>query len=126
MGFAFGCKLLRPWLGDNSANPAIIADVAKRWIHHNVLDVNIRHIHVRDVVDGAIIKEISIIPTWVLAPRPGLLWTPGYWGWNDGAYVFHEGYWGPHIGFYGGVAYGFGYSGAGYESGCLPGTQKYS
>jgi len=55
--------------------------------------------------------------TWVLAPRPGLLWTPGYWGWNDGAYLFHEGYWGPHIGFYGGVTYGFGYTGVGYEGG---------
>jgi hypothetical protein len=31
--------------------------------------------------------------------------------------VFHAGYWGPHIGFYGGVAYGFGYTGAGYEGG---------
>jgi hypothetical protein len=46
-----------------------------------------------------------------------LLWTPGYWGWNDGVYAFHEGYWGPQIGFYGGVAYGFGYTGVGYEGG---------
>jgi hypothetical protein len=30
--------------------------------------------------------------------------TPGYWGWSDGVYVYHEGYWGPEIGFYGGVA----------------------
>ncbi len=28
---------------------------------------------------------------------------------------FHAGYWGPHIGFYGGVNYGFGYGGAGYR-----------
>ena len=27
------------------------------------------------------------------------------------------GYWGPHIGFYGGVDYGFGYDGTGYEGG---------
>src|SRR5437899_365844 len=47
--------------------------------------------------------------TWVFAPEPGLLWTPGYWGWNAGFYVWHGGYWGPHIGFYGGVNYGFGY-----------------
>lgn len=52
--------------------------------------------------------------TWVLAPRPGLLWTPGYWGWVGGAYIWHAGYWGPHIGFYGGVNYGFGYTGIGY------------
>jgi hypothetical protein len=53
--------------------------------------------------------------TWVVAPSPGLLWTPGYWGWVDGAYLWHAGYWGPHIGFYGGVNYGFGYTGVGYE-----------
>ena len=55
--------------------------------------------------------------TWVLPPEPELLWTPGYWGWNDGVYAFHEGYWGPEVGFYGGVSYGFGYTGAGYEGG---------
>jgi WXXGXW repeat (2 copies) len=55
--------------------------------------------------------------TWVLAPEPGLLWTPGYWGWVDGAYVFNEGYWAPNVGFYGGVDYGFGYTGVGYEGG---------
>jgi WXXGXW repeat (2 copies) len=54
---------------------------------------------------------------WVVAPRPGLLWTPGYWGWSGAAFVFHEGYWGPHIGFYGGVNYGFGYGGVGFEGG---------
>jgi hypothetical protein len=51
----------------------------------------------------------------VLIPEPGFLWTPGYWGWGDGAFIFHEGYWGPHIGFYGGINYGFGYVGFGYE-----------
>jgi hypothetical protein len=55
--------------------------------------------------------------TWVLAPEVGFLWTPGYWGWGDGFYIFHGGYWGPHIGFYGGINYGFGYSGRGYEGG---------
>jgi len=55
--------------------------------------------------------------TWVEAPEPGLLWTPGYWGWNEGIYVWHEGYWAPHVGFYGGVNYGFGYIGHGYEGG---------
>src|ERR1700691_1387088 len=55
--------------------------------------------------------------TWVLAPEPGLLWTPGYWGWGDGAFVFNEGYWGAQIGFYGGINYGFGYAGVGYQGG---------
>src|SRR5215467_12191369 len=55
--------------------------------------------------------------TWVLAPEPGFLWTPGYWGWGGSAYIWHPGYWGPHIGFYGGVNYGFGYFGVGYVGG---------
>jgi hypothetical protein len=53
----------------------------------------------------------------VQPPAVGLLWTPGYWGWRDGIYVWNAGYWGPHIGFYGGVNYGFGYGGLGYEGG---------
>jgi len=55
--------------------------------------------------------------TWVLPPTVGLLWTPGYWGWRDGIYVWNAGYWGPHVGFYGGINYGFGYGGVGYEGG---------
>ena len=56
--------------------------------------------------------------TWILPPEAGLLWTPpGYWEAEEGVYVFHVGYWGPHIGFYGGVDYGLGYSGIGYEGG---------
>jgi len=63
--------------------------------------------------------------TWVLAPAVGLLWTPGYWGWYDGAYAWHEGYWGPHVGFYGGINYGFGYGGVGYEGGYWRGHDFY-
>ena len=63
--------------------------------------------------------------TWIEAPEPGLLWTPAWWGWNDRAYVFHEGYWGPHIGFYGGVAYGFGYDGEGYQGGYWQGRHFF-
>jgi len=55
--------------------------------------------------------------TWVMAPSPGLLWTPGYWGWESDAYLWHGGYWGPHVGFYGGVNYGYGYGGVGFEGG---------
>lgn len=55
--------------------------------------------------------------TWVPAPAPGLLWTPGYWGWGGGVYVWHAGYWGPHVGFYGGINYGFGYFGSGFVGG---------
>jgi len=54
---------------------------------------------------------------WVSPPRVGYLWTPGYWGYDGAVYVFHEGYWGPHIGFYGGVNYGYGYVGTGYVGG---------
>ena len=55
--------------------------------------------------------------TWVEPPQPGFLWTPGYWAFVGGVYAFHRGYWGEHVGFYGGVNYGFGYGGAGYEGG---------
>jgi len=54
---------------------------------------------------------------WVPAPYTGALWTPPYWGWSGGLYVFHGGYWGPHVGFYGGVNYGFGYGGIGFAGG---------
>jgi hypothetical protein len=54
--------------------------------------------------------------TWVVAPI-GMLWTPGYWGWGGGLYLWHAGYWGPHIGFYGGINYGFGYTGVGFAGG---------
>src|SRR4029077_21060927 len=63
--------------------------------------------------------------TWVLAPAVGLLWTPGYWGWGEGAYAWHAGFWGPHVGFYGGVNYGFGYGGVGYQGGYWRANQFY-
>jgi hypothetical protein len=55
--------------------------------------------------------------TWVVAPEPGVLWTPGYWGFSEGLYVWHGGYWGPHVGFYGGINYGYGYTGVGFWGG---------
>ncbi|MFY9842408.1 MAG: hypothetical protein WA718_12395 [Terriglobales bacterium] len=55
--------------------------------------------------------------TWVLAPEVGFLWTPGWWGWGDSAFLWHEGFWGPRVGFYGGINYGFGYFGTGFEGG---------
>jgi hypothetical protein len=54
---------------------------------------------------------------WLAPPRVGVLWTPGYWGWGGGVYLWHGGYWGPHVGFYGGVNYGFGYGGVGFVGG---------
>ena len=55
--------------------------------------------------------------TWVLAPEVGFLWTPPWWGWVNGAWIFHDGWWGPHVGFYGGINYGFGYFGTGFWGG---------
>src|SRR5208337_1724227 len=52
-----------------------------------------------------------------ICPGVGFIWTPGYWGWGGNAFFFHEGYWGPHVGYYGGINYGFGYGGHGYEGG---------
>ncbi len=51
---------------------------------------------------------------WVLAPYVGALWTPPYWQYQNDQYVLVNGYWGPYIGFYGGINYGFGYTGHGY------------
>jgi hypothetical protein len=51
---------------------------------------------------------------WVLAPWVNALWTPPYWDYEGSNYLWHAGYWGPHIGFYGGIDYGFGYTGRGY------------
>jgi len=55
--------------------------------------------------------------TWVYPPQAGFLWTPGYWGWGGSGYYFNQGYWGPTVGYYGGINYGYGYSGVGYEGG---------
>jgi hypothetical protein len=54
---------------------------------------------------------------WVAAPFAGALWTPPYWAYEGVHYRWHHGYWGRHIGFYGGINYGFGYIGRGYEGG---------
>jgi len=62
---------------------------------------------------------------WVEPPTVGLLWTPGYWGWAGGLYVWHGGYWGPHVGFYGGINYGFGYGGVGFAGGYWRGGAFY-
>jgi hypothetical protein len=59
--------------------------------------------------------------TWVPAPYVGALWTPGYWDWNAGLYLWHPGYWGPHVGYYGGVNYGFGFFGIGFAGGAWRG-----
>ena len=59
---------------------------------------------------------------WVAPPRVGLLWTPGYWGFAGGLYGWHAGYWGPHVGFYGGINYGFGYGGVGFVGGTWAGS----
>jgi len=54
---------------------------------------------------------------WVAPPSPGVLWTPPYWGYEGSRFVFHVGYWGDHVGFYGGINYGYGYGGHGYYGG---------
>ena len=55
--------------------------------------------------------------TWVLAPATGMLWTPGYWGFEGNGYRWHLGYWADRVGFYGGINYGYGYTGSGYQGG---------
>lgn len=60
---------------------------------------------------------------WVPAPYEGGLWTPPYWGYEGAVYVFHPGYWGPHVGYYGGVNYGFGFFGMGFVGGAWHGHE---
>jgi hypothetical protein len=54
---------------------------------------------------------------WAWPPQSGLLWTPPYWSQVDGGYAYHAGYWATEVGFYGGINYGFGYTGSGYVGG---------
>jgi hypothetical protein len=53
--------------------------------------------------------------TWLLAKSVSS--GPPYWAWSHGAFVFYDGYWGRHVGFYGGIVYGFGYFGFGFVGG---------
>lgn len=62
---------------------------------------------------------------WVRPPVVGFLWTPGYWAFGGSLYAWHPGYWGPHVGFYGGINYGFGYTGVGYGGGYWRGSNFY-
>ena len=67
---------------------------------------------------GDDIQDYYWVPgTWIEPPQPDYLWTPGYWAADGAAFIWHAGYWGPQVGFYGGVNYGFGYGGRGYEGG---------
>ena len=59
---------------------------------------------------------------WVRPPHMGYLWTPSYWGFAGGIYGWHAGYWGAHVGFYGGVNYGYGYGGVGFGGGMWQGN----
>ena len=67
--------------------------------------------------DGATGDYIWVPGTWVMPPGAGMLWTPGYWGFTGGGYFWHRGYWGSQVGYYGGLNYGYGYTGSGYYGG---------
>jgi hypothetical protein len=54
---------------------------------------------------------------WVYPPVVGYLWTPSYWAYSSGYYYYHAGYWGEHVGYYGGINYGYGYNGDGFHGG---------
>src|SRR6516162_5776090 len=99
------------------------------------------------VTQAALFVGVSVnlappaLPVYVQppCPAPGYIWMPGYWAWDDGYYwvpgtwvlapavglLWTAGYWGPHVGFYGGINYGFGYGGVGYEGGYWRGSEFY-
>ncbi|KAF5407000.1 MAG: hypothetical protein Udaeo2_29050 [Candidatus Udaeobacter sp.] len=56
------------------------------------------------------------VPGWVAPTDSGVLWTPPWWGWNNGAYVFNQ-VTGDHCRFLWRVNYGYGYTGNGYWGG---------
>lgn len=62
-------------------------------------------------------RYVWIPGAWARPPQVGLLWTPAYWGRAGAVYVFHPGCWGSTVGYYGGINYGFGYGGNGYNGG---------
>lgn len=62
---------------------------------------------------------------WVEPPYQGALWTPGYWAYRNNRYAYYRGYWGRHIGYYGGVNYGYGYAGVGYQGGYWNGNSFF-
>lgn len=62
---------------------------------------------------------------WVAPPFYGALWTPPYWGNSGGRWLCHRGYWGRHVGYYGGIDYGFGYIGTGYFGGYWSGQHFF-
>lgn len=62
---------------------------------------------------------------WVEAPYYGALWTPPWWGYCGVHWCWHHGYWGPHVGYYGGIDYGFGYIGIGYFGGYWSGNRFF-
>ena len=62
---------------------------------------------------------------WVEAPYYGALWTPPWWGYCGVHWCWHHGYWGPHVGYYGGIDYGFGYIGIGFFGGYWNGNHFY-
>jgi hypothetical protein len=72
MCFPRDCEFLWPRLRDNSSRSAIVADVVDRLIHSDIFDVNICNAHIRDIVDGAIVKELSIIPVSTLVADAGV------------------------------------------------------
>jgi hypothetical protein len=62
---------------------------------------------------------------WVEPPFAGAMWTPGHWNWSHHPftlYTWHSGYWSYHVGYYGGVNYGYGYGGLGYSGGVWHGS----
>ena len=64
---------------------------------------------------------------WVRPYHVGYLWTPGYWAYDGNYYGWRGGYWGEHVGYYGGVDYGYGYGGEGFYGGRWQGeTYQYN
>src|SRR5215831_7364357 len=72
MRLLFGDEFLGPRLCYNRAWPTIVADIVYRLVHRDRLLVDVRNSHVGDIVDSAVIKEITVVPVSALIAHAGV------------------------------------------------------
>jgi hypothetical protein len=65
-------EFLGPRPRHGSPGAAVIADIVDRVVHNDRLGVDVRDIHVNDIVDGAIIKEVAVIPVSAFIASAGV------------------------------------------------------
>jgi len=67
--------------------------------------------------DASVGQYVWVPGQWAAPTQVGYLWTPSYWAFENGVYLWHVGYWGNTVGFYGGLNFGYGFWGDGFVGG---------